>query len=567
MRDKKLSNTLDSTVLHSAVILLMVVLSYLNALHADFVSVDDINILNTLQTSELSLQTLFLGGGGDYFRPLVFLSFILDLRLFGRDPLAFHAVNIVLHLVNSLLVYLLARQTFKPSSLQGTAACVAALIFALHPVNSEAVLWMAARTDLLCTTFFLLALLVGLNERVDTLRAAVAFFAMFLCSLLSKEASIAMVLILPVYCLVNRTTILPKRRNALFAAMTLATLLYLLMRNGFRHGVDNGISKVMAVGTSKPLFFFVSESFAAFGFYIKKLLLPLPLNFAIVTINTNLYFIFGVISSFALLFLFWRIASLRLALLILVFGLAPPLLAMFGKLPWTPFAERYVYLPSIGMALAVGVSLTYCRFIWLRSLFLVLILTYGCITINRVVLWTDSKLFWNDILTKSPEYPRSYVGLAIELIKDAKYDEAQRLLEKSLAMGYNTDFVWSNLAVISLGRGDYPGYEKAAEHAAQLSKQPTEIYRALAQTLINNADKYTDKTSLYRRVAGYYLQAFDKDHTYVDGLYSAAKWYMFLGENELAKKYFKQFLATPGETMYKPFAKRLLDKLEPSSGT
>ncbi|MBT1070410.1 tetratricopeptide repeat protein [Pelotalea chapellei] len=561
MSNNKIIDILDSAVLHSAIIVVMVVLSYLNTLHVDFISVDDVSILDFLQTNEISLHSLFLGGGGDYFRPIPFLSFILDLQLFGRDPLAFHVMNAGLHLINALLVYLFALQTFKLSSLRKTAACVAALIFALHPVNSEAVLWMAGRTDLLCCTFFLLALLVGLNAQVDTIKATSAFFIMFLCSLLSKEASIATVLILPVYCQLNRSIISPERRYSLYGAMALAAGLYLAMRNGFHRGVDSGIGRIVGISAAKPFYHFVSESFAAFGFYIKKLLFPLPLNFAIVTINTNLYVVIGIIASITLLFLFWRIVSLRLSLLITVFGLAPPLLALHGKLPWTPFAERYLYLSSIGIALAVGICLSCCRSVRLRSLFFALVLTYACITISRVVLWTDSKAFWYDILQKSPEFPRSYVGVAIELIKEAKYDEAQRLLEKSLAMGYDTDFVWSNMAVICLARRDYAGYETAAVRAAQLSKQPTANYMALVYTITMNADKYADKVILYRRVAGYYLKAFERDPHYIDGLYNAAKSYLYVNENELAQKYFMQFLATPGETMYKPFAKRLLDSM------
>lgn len=562
MPNNKFLNTFDSALLHSSIIVLMVVFTYLNTLHVDFVSVDDISILDLLQSNEMPLRSLFLGGGGDYFRPLPFLSFILDLQLFGRDPLAFHAMNAGLHLINAFLVYLLALQTFRPSSLRKTASCAAALVFAMHPVNSEAVLWMAARTDLLCCAFFLLALLVGLNAQVDTIKAASAFFIMFLCSLLSKESSIATVLILPVYCQLNHSITSPARRYTLYGAMALATGLYLVMRNGFRQGMDNGIGKVIGSSAAKPLSSFVTESFAAFGFYIKKLLLPMPLNFAIVSIDTSLYVIIGIMASIVLLFLFWRIASLRLALLILVFGLAPPLLALHGKLPWTPFAERYLYLSSIGMALAVGVCLSYCRFVWLRSLFLALILIYGCLTINRVVLWTDSKAFWYDILNKSPEFSRSYVGVAIELIKEAKYDEAQLLLEKSLAMGYDTDFVWSNMAAICLGRGDYVGYEKAAVHAAQLSKQPTSNYLALIHTITMNAGKYADKEMLYRRVAGYYIKAFERDPDYIDGLYNAAKTYMYLKENKLAIKYFNKFLVAPGETMYRPYAKLFILKLE-----
>lgn len=547
-------------VLHCVIIIALTAVSYHNCWHADFISLDDVSILDSLQSSERSLKSMFLGGGGDYFRPLTFISFIFDLNLFGRDARWFHLVNLLIHIANSLLLYLLAKQLFKQSTQSGTAAFCAALLFALHPVNTEAVMWVAARTDLLCCFFFLLALIAGLNKELSNAKAGGAFFLMYICSLLAKEASIAVVLIVPLYCLLNHKTISKSRSITLFTATGTATLLYLLMRNGFTSTPDKGIGKV--IGSASPSTQFFTDNLAAFGFYIKKLFLPIPLNFAITTVNTDVYVWVGIVSVLIVAIMLLRSSPLRLPLLIVVCGIVPPLMAMHGKLPWTPFAERYLYIPSIGFALVVGTIIACFDTLWLRSLFYGVLLVCGVITVDRVALWTDSKAFWYDVLNKSPEFSRSYVGVAIELIKESKLDDAQVLLEKSLKMGFNSDFVWSNMAAIHLARKNYTEYEKAMDRAAQLSKQPARYYQMLVKVMTSHLDNYNDKDALYRRIAGYYLKAFTKDPSYVDGLYNTAKTYMYLKEDALALKYFKQYLETPGETMYRPYAKLLMAKIE-----
>jgi len=547
-------------ILHCVIIIAITAVSYLNCWHADFISLDDMSILDSLQTSERTLSSMFLGGGGDYFRPLTFISFIFDLSLFGRDARWFHFVNLLIHIANSLLLYLLARQLFKQYTQGGSAAFCAALLFALHPVNTEAVMWVASRTDLLCCFFFLLALIAGLNMELSNAKAGGAFFLMYLCSLLAKEASIAVVLIVPFYCLLNRKTISKSRCITLLTATGTATLLYLLMRNGFTSTPDKGIVKVISASSSSTQF--LTETLAVFGFYVKKLFVPLPLNFAIVTVNTHVYVWVGIVFVLIVTIMLFRASPLRLPLLIVVCGIVPPLMAMHGKLPWTPFAERYLYIPSIGFALVAGTIIACFDTVWLRRLFYGVVMVCGVITVDRVALWTDSKAFWYDVLNKSPEFSRSYVGVAIELIKESKLDEAQVLLKKSLKMGFNSDFVWSNLAAIHLARKNYTEYEKAIDRAAQLSKQPASYYRMLVQVVTRHLDYYDDKDALYRRIAGYYLKAYAKDPTYIDGLYNTAKTYMYLNENELALKYFNQFLETPGDTMYRPYAKLLIAKIE-----
>src|SRR5512144_2118376 len=82
-------------------------LTYLNARWGDFLSLDDASLLDTLQSSAISHWALFFSGGGDYFRPLTYVSYIFDYHFFGYDAAGFHLTNVALHLLNGLLVYFL----------------------------------------------------------------------------------------------------------------------------------------------------------------------------------------------------------------------------------------------------------------------------------------------------------------------------------------------------------------------------------------------------------------------------------------------------------------------------
>jgi len=546
---------------HLLVVIAATILAYLNVMNADFLSLDDRYLIGALQGRESNVLEWLLGGGGDYFRPLAFLSYTLDLNLFGPDPRWFHLVNIAIHLFNALLVYYLASILSRGADHGNRIALVSSLFYALNPLNTEAVAWVSGRFDLLCGFFFLLALIVVADKRVSARNGSMALFLTLLCSLLSKEASVGFALIFTALLVVEPPERRSKRSVLLLATAWLTTGLYLFLRTGLTARADSGVVKV--IGVSKPVTTIVFESFAACGFYLKKLFIPFPLNFAITTINKPLYF--GISVAVLLLFLcvFVRLRESRLPLLIIVISLIPPVMALHGGLPWTPYAERYLYLPMVGMALLVGILCSRLpRTFFVLSFSLILLLAFP--TMQRVGVWADSKAFWLDVMAKSPEFPRSYSGVAIELMAEKRYDEAEKLFEKTLSMGYEREFIWENLAKIHLARKDMSAYEDAMCRAAELSPVPrsTTMYGALTQTLMYYGSTSESKRDIYRRVVGYHIKAFEKDNTYSDGLYNAGKVAMLAGDQKDALRYFEMFLKQPGESMFKPFATRLIAKIE-----
>lgn len=540
------------------IVLILTIGTYIASGLAPFLSLDDFGILDSLQSSEHNYLGIFFGGGGDYFRPLTFVSFLFDLNFFGYSAPAFHLVNLAIHTANILLVYYLAHLLVKTEQTNNNRApLIASLLFALHPVNSEAVMWVAARTDLICCFFFLLALIVAVEQRQNIFRSVLAIFILALLSLLAKESSVGLTGILLVWWLSCYQKVSDRRTLWLALTVGLATVFYLFMRSGMQIKTDAGVSKVLASSAAKPLGQLIYDSAAAFGFYISKAAFPFPLNFAIVTINKPLSVAIFICSLVTMLVFFIRLRRMRLPLLIFTICLVPPVLALHGKLPWTPYAERYLYLSMTGFALMVGFAVSKLSHKAYLVIFAATVLL-SIPTMQRVILWGNPMYFWNDVMHKSPEFPRSYVGVAYELLQDNKYDEAEPLLVNSLRMGLNKEYVWQSLAMVKLGKGDLHGYELAMLKSAELTGNATQKYISLIQTVA----KKTDDEASQRRIIGYYLKAQERDPHFGDGLYNAAKVYLHLGETENALLYFRKFLRSPGDSMYQPFAERMIHKIE-----
>jgi len=166
---------------------LAILLAYLPAVVAGlgFVS-DDFMILQRLRDAGgLRGGVAFFGQSYyDYYRPVGFVSFAADWTLWGDWPAAYHATSVLLHLVNVLLVFLLARRLLSIE-----ASVVAAAVFGLHVANQEAVFWVAARFDLLATAGALgTLLLIGSRQR----RRHAAAALLYLAALLSKESVVAL---------------------------------------------------------------------------------------------------------------------------------------------------------------------------------------------------------------------------------------------------------------------------------------------------------------------------------------------------------------------------------------
>jgi len=162
----------------------------------DFFIMDDFDMIRGHSTFEQFLKHWRSPVGGNAYRPLIDLLFIWDFHWWGWNPVGWHVSDLIFHILNSLLVYGLTKHLTKNLY----AGIIAGVLFGLHPGNSEAVIWISARMDVVCATFFLLSIRYFTSstakqgyisiEKKQQRRDYILSSIFFGCALLIKETAV-----------------------------------------------------------------------------------------------------------------------------------------------------------------------------------------------------------------------------------------------------------------------------------------------------------------------------------------------------------------------------------------
>jgi len=413
--------------------LLFVVAVYFQSIGNPFSRFDDPFIIEFYGTnSTLSFLDLITPGNGFYYRPLVSLSYWLDFHLWGLDPTFMHLENIVVHLVNVFLVFLIASRLPASSEIK-SLPYFCALLFGLHPINSESVNWIAGRTDVFAGMFVLLAVycLIRAIQLQSTRLTILAFVVAFL-GMLTKETAIMFIpvaLLVAIYWPVMPQDVSSYRswrtRFLLFPIVISTCLISILLILVYvKRAGDNAVSMIFEGGTNTLI-----RIFEAFGFYAKKIFLPLPLNVAIREVDPS-YAIVGFIILCLVVVIIRRPDIPGIFIFSAVLFTIPSLFVAAKPIAWTPFGERYLYIPSAFAAIG-------CLELFYRSLarwnavkwFVPVVVTICVIasiaTFHRGTLWGNNLLLLEDIVAKSPNFGVARNEYGALLIQNGRYEEAK----------------------------------------------------------------------------------------------------------------------------------------------
>jgi len=179
----------------AGVIVLLVLAAYVPALTAGFAITDDRAIVaNPRLTDSDGLWRIWFSAESEQYQPLTYTTFWLERRLWGLRPAGYHWVNVALHAANAVLVWLVL------SKVGVRAAPVAALLFALHPVNVESVAWIYERKNALSGLFYLLTFLVLFRfDQTRSRRWYALAIVLFVAALLSKASTVVLPVVLLLY--------------------------------------------------------------------------------------------------------------------------------------------------------------------------------------------------------------------------------------------------------------------------------------------------------------------------------------------------------------------------------
>jgi tetratricopeptide (TPR) repeat protein len=585
--DQKKAKLSSLTLFHCLSLVFIFSLSaFYFSMNSGFNSVDDLNRVNGLDNAgPLNiLHQFFPDDTSYYYRPLGRLTFFWDRDVWGSIASFMHLENILIHIGSAILVLLITRRVALLYSIDTMLLPLSsALLFGVHPITSEAVCWISGRYDLLAGFFTLLTVYMLLRsiQCGKGYWLALGFLAL-LAACLAKEVAVFALpgllwlgWVLPDSASELRHKLQAKRFVLL--APTLGVVCYFAMRHAAT-AHDSGVSTALkgVTGGGGGAFEILDKFRVAlkiYGFYFKKLFVPWPLNFGIVEIS-GWYVCFGIILLAVLFYFAYRRDVVGALGLTAFMVLSPALLVVFGRMAWTPIAERYMYIPT-GLSMPAISILVYQQ--WQRCgrvqqkilnvLSVLVFVAFFITTLHRSWIWQDNERLYRDTVQKSPNFPPAKAELASALTRKGKIEEARVILasmQDGKAKSYIVDDL--NLARILIRDGNLSDAKnKLLELYAEHPKKRYEILQLLLKVNAKQIDNETEtqgKVELQKQSLGWLFQQKDlKPSAFVD--YRIGKMQLMLGQEQEAANFFRSALdKAPEDAFYRQAAIIMLEKIE-----
>ena len=423
-----------------------------------------------------------------YYRPLIFVSYLVDRALGGETPFWFHLSVVAFHALNTLLVFRLAAHVFRED--WGIAAA-SALLFAVFPTHVESVAWMAGRSDVIVCTFLLLTVLLSIRRHA-TWSAWVGGGTFFL-ALLSKEMAIAGLLVVPALDWLSTRRLYWRR----YAPLLVASIAYFALR---QRSVGALVGGTPAPAAPAEL---VLDLLRAVGFYVVRSLAPVGLCAYVPTVpDAAVYLVAGVLVPLAgagLIYRAWPQTRWPLAFLLGWFALtlAPSLTVIVRRSASAAVADRYLYVPSVASCMLIAWaidSVTRQRRLsarWSLGFVAALSAVLGISAATYARVWTDNLTFWSDVAAKVPQSALAQGELASALLDRGQLDDAERTWRQALTLPADPTsraMAFSNLGIISRRQGRFPDAVDAFESALRIAPHPA-LYHNLGMTLMAKAEQ------------------------------------------------------------------------------
>jgi protein O-mannosyl-transferase len=424
-----------------------------------------------------------------YFRPVIFLSYLIDRALGGEAPFWFHASVLVGHALNTALVFRLARRLLPAD---WTVAGGAALLFAVFPTHVESVAWMAGRSDVIVCTFVLLTVLLSFGAE----QARRWWLAGSTCLLaaLSKEMGLACVLLVPLLDVLSTGRL----RWARYAPLVVAAAIYFVLRQRALGvvvgGMDTGLTPAaLAI-----------QLVRAIGFYAAHAMLPIRLCAYMPAVPEGWpYLLLGFavpFAGFGALALAWRRGHWAVAFLIAWFfvTLAPSLLVILRRSASALVADRYLYVPSVASCILLAWLCMEARRRWRMPSYAAAIgaaaLLFAIQTVRYMPVWADDLAFWSDVAAKEPGEALPRRELATALQARGRLQEAENELHAAVAAPADLQsrvMIYNNLGNLYRRMARYDEALQAFETGIAIQPQPT-LYHGIGMTLMAKIEEEQD---------------------------------------------------------------------------
>jgi len=487
----------------AVLIVAVCIADYSPAMKAGFIWNDDSDLIeNTVLKGGGLYRSWFTTAQPNYW-PITWTSYWLEHKLWELNPAGYHIINILIHAACALLIWRILLLLKIP------APWLAALVFAVHPVNVESVAWITQRKTLLAMLFFLMSLLLYLKfENSNKFLLYWLSAGTFVLAMLSKGSVVALPVVLLLIVWWRHGTITRKdllRSIPFFAISAVMSCVEIWFQ----------YNRVIAAETIRSDNFFARLAGAgmAVWFYIYKAVLPANLIFVYPRWQINpeewlVYVPFAALTGLFLLLLRYRQSwakSLLFALSYYVVMLLP-VLGFFSIyfMKYSLVADHYQYAAIIGM-IALVVSAGYFIAVRLgrwgniiaKTAAVVILALLATLTWRQCRIYKDVETLWSDVLLKNPDSWIAHNDLGIALQSKGRLDEA--MAHYRHALQFRTD---------------------------------AEVYNNIGN-LFTQQGKTTE-------AAEYYLKALRANPDYINTYYNMGKLFQIQGKTDAAIDCFRQ---------------------------
>src|SRR5947207_5865307 len=411
----------------------LVAVVFLQTAHFNFVNYDDVGYVfdNPKIKAGLTWRGVvwaFTHVHSQNWHPLTSISHMIDCQVFGLNAGADHLVNVGLHTVTALLLF-----TFLWQSTNALwASAVSAAIFAIHPLRVESVAWISERKDVLSGLFFMLTLLAYLRYvRRQTWQRMAVVAVCFAFGLMSKP----MLVTTPIILLLLDYWPFDRFKKQRFWKLILEKVPFVILSVG--SCAATLIAQQVAIGSTEslPLASRIDNAFVTYVNYLRQMFWPVDL--VPFYIHPE-----------------WRLAAWEIiGAIILLAGITAAVFLLRRKLPflvvgWLWYlvmllpvigivqvglqgrADRYTYLPQIGMIIAVVWAIRDLTSFWraramvLMPASLAVIGTLSFLSYRQATHWHDTESLWRYTLSVSPENDVALTGLAMIEVARGQTEDA-----------------------------------------------------------------------------------------------------------------------------------------------
>ena len=467
----------------SAALVVLIAIIYAQAGSHTFLNYDD----DVYITNNPAVQTGLSASALHYawtsfspnWHPLTWLTYLVDISLFGVKAAPMIYANVLLHIVSTLLLFFFLRRTTQ----RLWESAIAAAIFAVHPLRVESVAWVSERKDVLCALFFFLAIWFYARWAESKRKGHyIASCAMFALGLMAKGMLITLpfVLILLDYWPLNRFGFVPSeveaprtapRTGSLGAARfhgpstSLGTLLiekipfFVILIPGLAttfltQQKINAIASTQHVSPAAAMANAVLSYVAYIGkmFWPSNLAIPYPLRLVLVRSDVFL----GALLLLAITFVAWAMRKRHRYLLtgwLWYLGMMVPVIGLV-QIGSASMSDRYTYLPQVGLTFAL-VWLIADK--WPRAVYAapVAIVALTVVAFIQTSYWKNSETLFRHSIEVSENNRIAIDTLALALMKENRSDEAASLFRDALAIKPDDEIAKPALAFLTGGAGEH----------------------------------------------------------------------------------------------------------------